>query len=58
MFGLSDPSPDEGECRSNKKHFVIFSVGPASLLTSDSRKRLRHWKNFRVWATDLIVAMR
>lgn len=59
MFGLSDLHQMRGRVgRSNKKAFCYLLTPPASLLTSDSRKRLAALEEFSDLGDGLKVAMR
>jgi transcription-repair coupling factor (superfamily II helicase) len=59
MFGLSDLHQMRGRVgRSNKKAFCYLLTPPASLLTSDSRKRLMALEEFSDLGDGLKVAMR
>jgi transcription-repair coupling factor (superfamily II helicase) len=59
MFGLSDLHQMRGRVgRSNKKAFCYLLTPPASLLTSDSRKRLAALEEFSELGDGLKVAMR
>lgn len=59
MFGLSDLHQMRGRVgRSNKKAFCYLLTPPASLLTSDSRKRLAALEEFSDLGDGFKVAMR
>jgi transcription-repair coupling factor (superfamily II helicase) len=59
MFGLSDLHQMRGRVgRSNKKAFCYLLTPPASLLTSDSRKRLSALEEFSDLGDGFKVAMR
>lgn len=59
MFGLSDLHQMRGRVgRSNKKAFCYLLTPPASLLTSDSRKRLAALEEFSELGDGFKVAMR
>jgi transcription-repair coupling factor (superfamily II helicase) len=59
MFGLSDLHQMRGRVgRSNKKAFCYLLTPPASLLTSDSRKRLASLEEFSDLGDGFKVAMR
>jgi len=59
MFGLSDLHQMRGRVgRSNKKAFCYLLTPPASLLTSDSRKRLATLEEFSELGDGFKVAMR
>jgi transcription-repair coupling factor (superfamily II helicase) len=59
MFGLSDLHQMRGRVgRSNKKAFCYLLTPPASLLTSDSRKRLSTLEEFSELGDGFKVAMR
>ncbi|MBX2968969.1 MAG: transcription-repair coupling factor [Cyclobacteriaceae bacterium] len=59
MFGLSDLHQMRGRVgRSNKKAFCFLLTPPASLLTSDSRKRLASLEEFSDLGDGFKVAMR
>lgn len=59
MFGLSDLHQMRGRVgRSNKKAFCYLLTPPASLLTSDSRKRLASLEEFSELGDGFKVAMR
>lgn len=59
MFGLSDLHQMRGRVgRSNKKAFCYLLTPPASLLTSDSRKRLAALEEFSELGDGYKVAMR
>ena len=59
MFGLSDLHQMRGRVgRSNKKAFCYLLTSPASLLTSDSRKRLAALEEFSELGDGFKVAMR
>jgi transcription-repair coupling factor (superfamily II helicase) len=59
MFGLSDLHQMRGRVgRSNKKAFCFLLTPPASLLTSDSRKRLAALEEFSELGDGFKVAMR
>ena len=59
MFGLSDLHQMRGRVgRSNKKAFCYLLTPPASLLTSDSRKRLTALEEFSDLGDGFKVAMR
>lgn len=59
MFGLSDLHQMRGRVgRSNKKAFCYLLTPPASLLTSDSRKRLTALEEFSELGDGFKVAMR
>lgn len=59
MFGLSDLHQMRGRVgRSNKKAFCYLLTPPASLLTSDSRKRLSALEEFSELGDGFKVAMR
>ncbi|HEY8934311.1 MAG TPA: transcription-repair coupling factor [Cyclobacteriaceae bacterium] len=59
MFGLSDLHQMRGRVgRSNKKAFCYLLTSPASLLTSDSRKRLATLEEFSELGDGFKVAMR
>jgi transcription-repair coupling factor (superfamily II helicase) len=59
MFGLSDLHQMRGRVgRSNKKAFCYLLTPPASLLTSDSRKRLAALAEFSELGDGFRVAMR
>jgi transcription-repair coupling factor (superfamily II helicase) len=59
MFGLSDLHQMRGRVgRSNKKAFCYLLTPPASMLTSDSRKRLAALEEFSELGDGFKVAMR
>lgn len=59
MFGLSDLHQMRGRVgRSNKKAFCYLLTPPASMLTSDSRKRLASLEEFSDLGDGFKVAMR
>jgi transcription-repair coupling factor (superfamily II helicase) len=59
MFGLSDLHQMRGRVgRSNKKAFCYLLTPPASMLTSDSRKRLSALEEFSELGDGFKVAMR
>jgi transcription-repair coupling factor (superfamily II helicase) len=59
MFGLSDLHQMRGRVgRSNKKAFCYLLTPPASMLTSDSRKRLTALEEFSELGDGFKVAMR
>ncbi len=59
LFGLSDLHQMRGRVgRSNKKAFCYLLTSPASLLTSDSRKRLAALEEFSDLGDGFKVAMR